>query len=47
LDLPTRKGNPERKFQGDKAYVGELLSDTPHKKTRSQDITDAQKKENK
>jgi len=28
-----RKGwNPEQKFQGDKAYVRELLIDTPHKK---------------
>ena len=39
--------NPEQKFQGDKAYLGEPLIDTPHKRTRSQDITDAQKKENK
>jgi len=36
----------EQKFQGDKAYVGEPQIDTPHKKTRSQDITDAQKQEN-
>jgi len=41
------EGNPQRNFQGDKAYVGEPLIDTPHKITRSQDITDAQKKENK
>ena len=39
--------NPEQKFQGDKAYVGELLIDTPHKKTRRKEITDAQKKANK
>ena len=39
--------NSEEKFQGDKAYVGELLIDTSHKKTRSKDITDAQKKANK
>jgi DDE superfamily endonuclease len=35
-----------QKFQGDKAYVGESLIDTPHKKTRSQDITPEQKQEN-
>lgn len=35
-----------QKFQGDKAYVGEPAIDTPHKKTRSQDITPEQKKEN-
>ncbi len=26
------EGNPEQKFQGDKAYVGEPLINTPHKK---------------
>jgi DDE superfamily endonuclease len=35
-----------QRFQGDKAYVGEPQIDAPHKKTRSQDITPAQKKEN-
>jgi hypothetical protein len=35
-----------QKIQGDKAYVGEPRIDAPHKKTRSQDITPAQKKEN-
>ncbi len=35
-----------QRFQGDKAYVGEPRIDAPHKKTRSQDITLAQKKEN-
>jgi len=39
--------NPEQKFQGDKAYVGELLIDSPHKNTRSKEITDAQKQANK
>ncbi len=39
--------NQEQRFQGDKAYVGELLIDTPHKKTPSKDITDTQKKGNK
>ncbi len=27
-----KEWNPEQKFQGDKAYVRELLIDTPHKK---------------
>ncbi len=27
-----KEWNPEHKFQGDKAYVRELLIDTPHKK---------------
>ena len=27
-----KKWNPEQKFQGDKAYLRELLIDTPHKK---------------
>jgi hypothetical protein len=42
-----KEWNPEHKFQGDKAYVGELLMDTRHKKSRSKDITEAQKKANK
>ena len=42
-----KEWNPEQKFQGDKAYVMELLIDTPHKKNRSKDITDAQKTANK
>ena len=42
-----KEQNPEQKFQGHKAYVGELLIDTPHKKNRSKDITDAQKTANK
>ncbi|MEP6541992.1 transposase family protein [Microcoleus vaginatus GB1-A2] len=42
-----KEWNPEQKFHGDKAYVGELLIDTPDKKSRSKDITDAQKKANK
>ena len=42
-----KEWNPEQKFQGDKAYVGELLIDTPHIKTRSKNITDAQKRANK
>jgi len=42
-----KEGNPEQKFQGDKAYVEELLIDSRHKKTGSKDITDAQKKTNK
>ena len=35
-----------QRFQGDKAYVGELLIDTSHKKKSSRDITPAQKTEN-
>ncbi len=27
-----KEWNPEQKFQGDKAYLRELLIDTPHKK---------------
>jgi len=42
-----KEWNPEHKFQGDKAYVRELLIDAPHKKNRSKDITDAQKTANK
>ena len=42
-----KEWDPEQKFQGDKAYVGELLIDTPHIKTRSKNITDAQKRANK
>jgi hypothetical protein len=42
-----KEWNPEQKFQGDKADVRELLIDTPHKKNRSKDITDAQKTANK
>ena len=38
-----KEWNPEQKNQGDKAYVKELLIDTPHKKNRSKDITNAQK----
>jgi hypothetical protein len=41
------EGNPKQKFQGDKAYVGEPLIAPSHKRTRSQDITAPQKKENK
>ena len=33
-----KKWNPEHKFQGDKAYVGELLIDSPHKNTRSKEV---------
>ncbi|MFB2891803.1 transposase family protein [Aerosakkonemataceae cyanobacterium BLCC-F50] len=35
-----------QKFQGDKAYVGEVAIDTPHKKTKSKSITVEQKQEN-
>ena len=36
-----------QKFQGDKAYVGEPLINTPHKKPRSRPLTPAQKRANK
>ena len=42
-----KEWNPEQKIQGDKAYVKELLIDTPYKKNRSKDITNAQKTANK
>ena len=35
-----------QRLQGDKAYVGEPLIDTPHKKSRGRDITPGQKREN-
>jgi hypothetical protein len=35
-----------KKFQGDKAYVGEPAIDKPHKKTRNRGITEQQKQEN-
>jgi hypothetical protein len=38
--------SPTQRFQGDKAYVGELLIDTSYKKKRIRDITPAQKTEN-
>ncbi|MDP8934651.1 MAG: transposase family protein [Cyanobacteriota bacterium] len=34
-------------FQGDKAYVGEPLINTPHKKTRQGVLTPAQERANK
>ncbi len=34
------------KFPGNQAYLGELVIDNPQKKTRNQDITCEQKKEN-
>ena len=36
-----------QKFQGDKAYVGETLINTPHKKPRQGVLTPAQKRANK
>jgi hypothetical protein len=36
-----------QRFQGDKAYVGEPLINTPHKKPRERHLTPAQKRENK
>lgn len=37
----------QQKFIGDKAYKGEAAITTPHKKPKSGEITDTQKKENK
>lgn len=42
----VKEFSDSQRFQGDKAYVGEPQIDAPHKKTRSQDITDTQKQEN-
>ncbi len=38
---------PSQRFQGDKAYVGEPLINTPHKKTRNRPLAPAQNRENK
>jgi hypothetical protein len=38
---------PSQKFQGDKAYVGEPLINTPHKKPRGRLLTPAQNRSNK
>ena len=38
---------PSQRFQGDKAYAGEPLINTPHKKPREGPQTPAQKRENK
>jgi hypothetical protein len=38
---------PSQRFQGDKAYVGEPLINTPHKKPRNRPLTPAQNRENK
>ena len=45
--LRREEWNSEQKFQGDKAYVGELLIDTLNKKAQGKDITPAQKQANK
>ena len=39
--------DPQQRFKGDKAYVGEDLITTPMKKPRNQELTTAQKEENK
>jgi hypothetical protein len=36
-----KEGNETQKFQGNKAYVGEAIIETPQKKTRNQDMTPA------
>ncbi len=39
--------DPEQKFKGDKAYIGEKQIITPHKKTKNKELTPVQKQENK
>lgn len=41
------KFDPLQRFKGDKAYAGEPSISIPHKKTKSRDLTEAQKQENK
>ena len=38
---------PSQRFQGDKAYVGEPLINTPHKKHQGRPLTPAQNRSNK
>jgi hypothetical protein len=42
-----QKFEPEPKFKGDKAYVGGFQISTPHKKPKKQELTSAQKEDNK
>ena len=39
--------DPEQKFKGDKAYIGEEQISTPHKKPKNKELTPVQKQENK
>jgi hypothetical protein len=39
--------DPQQRFKGDKAYVGEALITTPIKKTRNRELTTEQKEQNK
>ncbi|MEG4472018.1 transposase family protein [Microcoleus sp. AT9_B5] len=39
--------DPQQRFKGDKAYVGEDLITTPIKKTRNRELTTEQKEQNK
>lgn len=39
--------DPQQKFKGDKAYVGEDLITTPIKKSRNRELTTEQKEQNK
>jgi hypothetical protein len=39
--------DPSQKFQGDKAYVGESLINTPPKKPRERSLTPVERRENK
>ena len=44
----SRKGfEKNQKFNGDKAYEGEELTKTPHKKPKKQELTSEQKARNK
>jgi len=38
---------PEQKFKGDKAYIGEKQISTPHKKPKNKELTPVQKQSNK
>ncbi|MCT7951964.1 transposase family protein [Ancylothrix sp. C2] len=39
--------DPQQRFKGDKAYVGEALITTPIKKLRNQELTTEEKEQNK
>ena len=43
----TREFDPQQKFKGDKAYVGEAQISTPQKKPKNQELTSVQKQSNK
>ena len=43
----TSQFDPQQRFKGDKAYVGEALITTPIKKPRNRELTSEQKEQNK